>query len=918
MWIEELDIRGFRRLRRRIVFGKGLNVVLGEQEAGKTTVHQAVVRALFGFAKEERRKQSGQSLKDRCAPWDGGHYGINALVREARGRSLRIEWDFSAHSVRLLDAETGADLSAEVRGKKDDVRLGRYLLGIDLEEFREACCMDQAVVAAVQHSEDLVLALRKAIESGRQDVGVEDANEILSKFLGGVLGVHAGHMGQLAGGALATAISQRRDLEEALSACRSVRDQVAEWARQLQERERVLAELESEGMAVEQAFLRLTHDELDRRLQKVHDLEAAARDVPADPLSIPESRIAEVMSLREGIERLEERLAREEEGWAAVQSRLQELESAHRSLAYELDSLAAHAGVDTGGRSQVLELRGRLAAMLEQRDFSPVPIPRRDPLVTRFREQRPRLEGLAEAGSMSGWDPRWLSWKGWLIAALVVALAAVATGLRVHVAGYAGLLIATALLLRAVRARRSGNARRELGEALAALSARSIEELDDRVGDEDRVIAAGHTREEERQRLAAEREAARSATARDLHELLDRFGVPPIQDLEDRSQAYLVACGKRVRHDEAAASLSALTKDIELTREPERALTASRRERHRTRSDLVGAYVAIGIDTSAPAAAAAEFDLNVRRARADAERLRRAKDAEAALQELLGGRTRAELERRHDEAARLLSGHAARHGELGAPDEAHAHPASRESLEAARRRNGEEGTRLRADVERLRTLIADRETKLADPAELEERLEELAGRIDRLERTRKAVVLARATLQQAAREVHQEFAPHLNAALRRNLPRITRGRYRQAVVDDELRIQVLAPETGRFVSVSELSRGTQDQIYLVERLEVARLLDPTTGEAPLLLDDPFARFDEPRRELALQILSEAALDRQIMLFSDDTELADAARAACPSCTVIELPGPPLDDGHDQQLRFPDVSFAGSWSVSSPS
>jgi uncharacterized protein YhaN len=129
----------------------------------------------------------------------------------------------------------------------------------------------------------------------------------------------------------------------------------------------------------------------------------------------------------------------------------------------------------------------------------------------------------------------------------------------------------------------------------------------------------------------------------------------------------------------------------------------------------------------------------------------------------------------------------------------------------------------------------------------------------------------------------------LNEALRRYLPVVTDGRYRNAVVDDELRIQVEAPETGRLVPVGELSRGTQDQIYLIERLEIVRLLDSTTGEAPLLLDDPFARFDENRLRLALHVLREVAAHRQVVLFSEDQDLVDAARAICRECAVVELP-----------------------------
>ena len=77
----------------------------------------------------------------------------------------------------------------------------------------------------------------------------------------------------------------------------------------------------------------------------------------------------------------------------------------------------------------------------------------------------------------------------------------------------------------------------------------------------------------------------------------------------------------------------------------------------------------------------------------------------------------------------------------------------------------------------------------------------------------------------------------------------------------------------------------------MERLEIAKLLDPTTGEAPLLLDDPFARFDETRLWLGLEVIRDVAAERQVVLFSEDADLVDAARETCGECGVIELPGP---------------------------
>ena len=151
--------------------------------------------------------------------------------------------------------------------------------------------------------------------------------------------------------------------------------------------------------------------------------------------------------------------------------------------------------------------------------------------------------------------------------------------------------------------------------------------------------------------------------------------------------------------------------------------------------------------------------------------------------------------------------------------------------------------------------------------------------------------MAREELAAAAREAHQRVAPHLNAALARELPRVTRGRYREAMVGEDLSIRVVAPGSGNVVDVERLSRGTRDQVALIERLELARLLDPTGGGAPLLLDDCFSHTDEHRLPLALELLAEVAAQRQVIVFTGDRDVVDVVLRGDGGAAVIELPDP---------------------------
>jgi uncharacterized protein YhaN len=98
-------------------------------------------------------------------------------------------------------------------------------------------------------------------------------------------------------------------------------------------------------------------------------------------------------------------------------------------------------------------------------------------------------------------------------------------------------------------------------------------------------------------------------------------------------------------------------------------------------------------------------------------------------------------------------------------------------------------------------------------------------------------------------------------------------------------VRVEAPETGAVVDLDRLSVGTQKQAYLVQRIELVRLLCPGAEALPVLLDDPFAHFDADRLERTLGWLGEAAAGRQIVLFATQRRVVELAPA---DAEIVEL------------------------------
>jgi uncharacterized protein YhaN len=279
------------------------------------------------------------------------------------------------------------------------------------------------------------------------------------------------------------------------------------------------------------------------------------------------------------------------------------------------------------------------------------------------------------------------------------------------------------------------------------------------------------------------------------------------------------------------------------------------------------------------------YEALVTRAQAEGDLLAEAREAEEALRVALDGQTPAQLETALVDATTRMREHIAQHGELTID------PGDRPELD---RRLAELHQQIEAEGNQAAAVAAridEREAAAGDLATLEERIAHQSDRQLRFERAGNAIRLAREGLAEAAREAHRAFAPYLNAALARDLARVTGGRYTRATVGDDLDIKVIAPETDVLVPIAVLSRGTQDQIALVERLAIARMLDPTTGRAPLLLDDPFGHTDPARCRQALELIGELAAKRQIILATEDPGLVAVAAEVCGDVNVIDLPAP---------------------------
>ena len=99
-----------------LTLAPGLTVVMGRNEAGKSSWHAATYAGLCGM-----RRGKGRRLKDdelfatRHAPWDGGPWEVSSVVTLADGRTIEIRHDLSGQvSSSARDLDLGHDVTAEI------------------------------------------------------------------------------------------------------------------------------------------------------------------------------------------------------------------------------------------------------------------------------------------------------------------------------------------------------------------------------------------------------------------------------------------------------------------------------------------------------------------------------------------------------------------------------------------------------------------------------------------------------------------------------------------------------------------------------------------------------------------------------------------------------------------------------------
>jgi uncharacterized protein YhaN len=210
-----------------------------------------------------------------------------------------------------------------------------------------------------------------------------------------------------------------------------------------------------------------------------------------------------------------------------------------------------------------------------------------------------------------------------------------------------------------------------------------------------------------------------------------------------------------------------------------------------------------------------------------------------------------------------------------------------EELERRSRQAAEEQQRLTIELAQQRASLERGARLIPEVAPLEERVLGLRRQVEHVDAFGLACRLAVQNLLEASEEIRRAYAPKLQSYLGRDLARITDGRYTEALVNERFEVLLRAPETKTMVDLRRLSRGTQQQIYLLLRLGLLEVMSGGTETLPLFLDDALALADDDRRSELLKVLESEK--RQVIYFTAGEK--GAAEVFGPKWHRVTLPRP---------------------------
>ena len=184
MYFKSLNIHGFGCLRTSVTFSPDkLNLVIADNEAGKSTLVSAILAAFYGIEEHKGKTGSDRPHHGYVLPWvNPEKFGLD-LEFVLDSVSWRIERDFTARSVRLVDLDSGRDHSWKYHRGRGVYRMGEEIIGLDCVDFLRSFYLKQTQLGEILKTGGLTSHIQRVATARDSDSTSDSAIERLRDAL---------------------------------------------------------------------------------------------------------------------------------------------------------------------------------------------------------------------------------------------------------------------------------------------------------------------------------------------------------------------------------------------------------------------------------------------------------------------------------------------------------------------------------------------------------------------------------------------------------------------------------------------------------------------------------------------------------------------------------------------------------------
>ena len=181
MKIKELNINGFGKLKNKnIKFDEGINVIIGENESGKSTLLKFITSSLYGVSKNKR----GKNISDyeKYKPWDTENYYGKIKYKLDNENEFEVYRDFNKKSPEIYN-NFGDDITALYNvGKNKEIPFFYEQTKIDEELFVNSTAVMQNDVRIDKSTQNMIIQkISNLATTGADNISYKKSIEKLNK-----------------------------------------------------------------------------------------------------------------------------------------------------------------------------------------------------------------------------------------------------------------------------------------------------------------------------------------------------------------------------------------------------------------------------------------------------------------------------------------------------------------------------------------------------------------------------------------------------------------------------------------------------------------------------------------------------------------------------------------------------------------